>query len=286
MEGRSVMSTDLSLLGLFAHPDDEQLMSGAYARYAIEGIRTGLICATRGECGEIADPALATPETLGQVREAELRAACAVIGVKYLYFLDYRDSGMIGTPQNEDDRCFMLSNEEEALGRIVKIARDFRPTVMVTFDPTGGYGHPDHLTMSRLATLAFSAAADPGAYPGSGEPWQAARLFYVGFPRSALRMIGELMESSDMATGFRGVDMEMMGIPDELISTALDVSEWVAIKEHSMNQHRTQLNPNSPLARTPAEAVREWRSKESYQLVAGATLPEGAEDLFAGIRET
>src|SRR6476620_2835324 len=118
-------------------------MSGAFAQAALEGIKTGLICATRGECGEIADPELATPENLGTVREAELRAASAVIGIKYLYFLDYRDSGMMGTPQNDDPACFFRSNDDEALGRIVKIVRDFKPTVMVTFDPTGGYGHPD-----------------------------------------------------------------------------------------------------------------------------------------------
>jgi LmbE family N-acetylglucosaminyl deacetylase len=281
------MSTDLSLLGLFAHPDDEQLMSGAFAQYALEGVRTGLICATRGECGEIADPALATQETLGAVREAELRAASAVIGVKYLYFLDYRDSGMIGTPENDDDRCFLRSKEEEALGRIVKIVRSFKPTVMVTFDPTGGYGHPDHLTIHKLATLAFGAAADPNLYPEAGEPWQAERIFYVGFPRSTLRRIGEFVEANEVETAFRGVDVEKMGMPDELISNMLDVSDWVAIKERSMSQHRTQLNPNSPLAKMPPEAIREWRSREYYQLVEGVPLPGGEAargDLFAGLR--
>src|SRR4051794_38882961 len=97
---------DLALLGVFAHPDDEQLLSGSYAAAAREGITTGLICATRGEEGEIADPSLATPENLGQVREGELRAAATAVGVKYLWFLDYRDSGMMGTAPNENPECF------------------------------------------------------------------------------------------------------------------------------------------------------------------------------------
>src|SRR5438270_4288452 len=97
---------DLALLGIFAHPDDEQTMSGAFAAAAREGIRTGLVCATRGEEGEISDPALATHENLGQVRESELRAAVTVLGVKYLWFLDYRDSGMMGTPENDNLESF------------------------------------------------------------------------------------------------------------------------------------------------------------------------------------
>src|SRR5438105_10750922 len=119
--------SSLSLLGLFAHPDDEQLVAGTFAMAASQGIRTGLICATRGECGEIADPALATQETLGQVREAEMRAAATVLGIKYLWFLDYRDSGMMGTDENRHPACFYQSDTEEALERIVKIVREFKP---------------------------------------------------------------------------------------------------------------------------------------------------------------
>src|SRR5438105_2633154 len=192
--------SSLSLLGLFAHPDDEQVLSGSFAKAAAEGMRTGLVCATRGEAGEIADPSLATKETLGRVREAELRAACAVLGIKYLWFLDYRDSGMMGTPENEDPAAFYRADEREALGKIVKIVREFKPTVMVTFDPKGGYGHPDHLTIHRLATAAFSAAADPQAYPDAGEPWQAARLYYGAFPRSAMKRLVELMEAENLDT--------------------------------------------------------------------------------------
>src|SRR5579884_2722176 len=95
------------LLGVFAHPDDEGGMSGALIQYNMAGVESGLICATRGEVGEIADPALATPENLGEVREGELRAAASILGVRHVWFLDYRDSGMIGTVDNENPRAFM-----------------------------------------------------------------------------------------------------------------------------------------------------------------------------------
>src|SRR6266568_4507546 len=160
--------SDLALLGAFAHPDDEQIMSGAYAQAASEGIRTGLVCATRGELGEIASPELATQENLGRVRENELRAASAVLGIKYLWFLGYRDSGMMGTAGNDDPEAFYRANEQEAIGRVVKIVRDFKPTVMVTFEPSGGYGHPDHITISKIATAAFHAAGDDAQYPEAG----------------------------------------------------------------------------------------------------------------------
>jgi LmbE family N-acetylglucosaminyl deacetylase len=277
--------SDLSILGVFAHPDDEQLMSGVFARAAAEGIRTGLICATRGEVGEIADPSLATAETLGQVREAELRAAATVLGIKYLWFLDYRDSGMKGTPENDYPGCFLQCDADEALEKIVRIVRDFKPTVMVTFDRTGGYGHPDHLTVHRLATDAFSAAADPGRFPDAGEPWQTARLYYSAFPRSLTRRIGEFMEASDVESAFRGLDLEEFGMPDEEITHYANVRDWIDIKERSLGHHRTQMNPNSPWSKMP-EQMREFRSTEYFSLAAGVPLPDdpsSKDDLFAGL---
>src|SRR5919108_5973186 len=113
------------LLGIFAHPDDEGTMSGALLKYSILDIETGLIYATRGEVGEIADPALATPENLGEVREGEMRAAAEVLGVHNLWFLGYRDSGMAGTPGKQEAPPFALTSAGEGLGRIVGSIRQF-----------------------------------------------------------------------------------------------------------------------------------------------------------------
>src|SRR5260221_3070872 len=108
-----------SLLGIFAHPDDEGTMSGAILKYGKEDVATGLVCATRGEVGEIADPALATPENLGQVREGEMQAAAEVLGLNKLWVLDYRDSGMAGTPENNHRRAFLQGGPAELLGKLL-----------------------------------------------------------------------------------------------------------------------------------------------------------------------
>src|SRR6266568_8530078 len=185
------------LLGIFAHPDDEGTMSGAMLKYNTLDIETGLVCATRGEVGEIADPALATPETLGEVREGEMRAAAAALEVDHLWFLGYRDSGMAGTEENEDTRAFMQAGAADAVGKLVAIIREFRPQVMVTFDETGGYGHPEHIAIYRHTTSAFYAAADAVQYPELGPAHGVSKLYYGAFPRSVVREMAEWMKSQN-----------------------------------------------------------------------------------------
>ncbi len=278
---------ELSLLGVYAHPDDEQIMSGVFAKAAADGIRTGLICTTRGEYGEIADPALATPENLGVVREHELRAASAVLGIKYLYFLDYKDSGWFDRPENTAPDSFNMADPDEATGRIVKLIRDFKPTVIITFDPTGGYGHLDHVQVYKLTMRAFRDAADPDRYPEAGVPWQAKRLYYCSFPRSQMRRFAEMMQEAGVESSFSVVDFKNMGLTDEQITNVIDVSEWVPLKEKSLECHRTQYNPDNPLSRIPKEMQVRLRSFEHYALAGGTSLPdteEARDDIFAGLR--
>src|SRR5258708_8318379 len=148
------------LLGIFAHPDDEGGISGALLQYSTAGVETGLVCATRGEVGEIADPALATPENLDQVREGEMRAAAEVLGVQNLWFLGYRDSGMAGTADNQDTHTVMQRTIATWEGEVEGANQHRHPHVMLTFDETGAYGHPDHIAIYRHTTSAFYAAAD------------------------------------------------------------------------------------------------------------------------------
>lgn len=279
---------DLAMLACYAHPDDEQGVSGALAWYQEQGVRTGLVCATRGELGEISDPALATPENLGQVREQEMRGAAAAINVQHLWFLDYRDSGMRGTEGNQDPRAFMNVDEREALGKLVRIIREFKPTVMVTFDESGGYGHPDHIRISQLTAKAFHVAADASQYPEAGPAWETKRLFYASMPRNRIRQLAKVAAEAGMKSNFDGMDIEKLGLPDEQITNRINVEAYLARKRESLNHHRTQLNPNSPWARMPEEVTREWRRQEYFALVAGAPLdtsdPAAAGDLFAGLR--
>jgi mycothiol S-conjugate amidase len=277
---------DLGILASYAHPDDEQGVTGTLALYAQQGIRTGHICATRGELGEISDPALATPETLGAVREQEMRAAAAIAQIQHVWFLDYRDSGFVNSPRNQDPDAFANADPDKVVGRIVRIIREFKPQVIVTFDPTGGYGHADHIAISRWTTDAFHAAGDSTRYPEAGPAWAPARLYYAALPRSFSRRLNSFIRKHVPESSFAGIDLDQMGLPDEEITNVVDVSDFVALKRDSVRAHATQWNPNSPFARVSEEMGNQWRAKESFQLAAGTPLPPGADpgDLFAGLR--
>ncbi len=270
-----------SLLAVFAHPDDEAFgMGGTLARYAAQGARVTLVCATRGEAGEISDPGLATPETLGAVREAELREAAQALGLAELIFLDYRDSGMAGTPENADPRAFMNAPAEAVVERLVGIIRRVQPQVVVTFDPDGGYGHPDHIAAHRHTVAAVHAAGDPALYPEQGAPWQPERLFYMVFPRSFFQQMREQMIAAGIDTS-QWDEIPVLGWPDEQIQATLDVSQWVAAKLAAVNSHRTQFGPENPMRRIPESTMREMMSREDFALAWPA--PEDGlrlDDLF------
>ncbi len=274
------------LLGVFAHPDDEGMISGALLHYNMLGVETGLVYATRGEVGEIADPALATPENLGQVREQEMHTAAEVLHVHKLWFLDYRDSGMAGTPENQDARAFIRVHMADAVGKLVAIIREFRPQVVVTFDESGAYGHPDHIAIYQYTTSAFHAAADAALYPELGPAHATAKLYYASFPRSAIVTISEWMSAQDdYGNVFKGINPNTLGLSDEQIAVRLHVEQWQEAKARSWAMHRTQMNPNTMMAQIPEELQQHWRSLECYQLATSRVGPDvlGENDLFARI---
>lgn len=273
-----------SLLACFAHPDDEAFgTGGTLARYAAEGTEVSLVCATRGEAGEISNPDLATRENLGEVREDELRCAAESMGVRELIFLDYRDSGMVGTPENDDPRAFMLASAEEVVRQLVGIMRRLRPQAVVTFEPTGGYGHPDHIAIHRHTVAAFQAAADPTRYPELGPGWQAERLFYNAIPRSffmevraELSALGEDLSEFDL---FNEADA---GWPDDQVNVVIDVSATVDAKWAALHCHRTQFGPENLFRRLPEGRVKRLMSREYFALAWPEPPPDfRMESLFS-----
>ncbi len=257
-----------SLLAVFAHPDDEAFSTGgSLARYTGEGIETYLVCATRGEAGEISDPDLATPETLGEVREGELRCAAETIGVAELIFLDYRDSGMDGTPENQDPRAYINAPADEVIQKLVGIMRRLKPQVVVTFEPYGGYGHPDHIAIHKHTVAAFSAAADPQWHPELGPAWQAQRLYYTAIPRSFFIEMRSQMQALDMDTSdLERFDDPRIGWPDELVNVIVDVANTVDAKWEALNCHRTQFGPGNLFRRLPDDKVKQLMKREYFAL--------------------
>src|SRR5512147_2596770 len=181
---------DKSLLLAFPHPDDESFgPGGTIAKYAREGVDVHYVCATRGEVGtvdaELLKPYEHLPEDqrLGALRGQELRNAADILKLKGLHYLGYRDSGMSGSTDNADPRAFINAPPDRVVEQLVRIIRSIRPQVIVTFDPFGGYGHPDHIFIHHRTHEAFKAAGDPAQYPEAGEPYQPQKLYWSVFPR-------------------------------------------------------------------------------------------------------
>lgn len=249
------------LLAVFPHPDDESFTSAAiFAALSSQGVPITLVCATRGEVGEIKIADLATHETLGAVREGELRAAMAAVGVADIRFLDYRDSGMVGTPENEDPRALVRVPEAEVEGRLREIIREVRPTVVVTFGPEGVYGHPDHLYMHRTTTAAVLAEgqADGG--------WRTPALYYGTVPRE--RFVEMAKRPDRPLREIPAEQLAAMGTPAEEITTVVDLAPFVDRKWAAMAAHRTQFGDDGPWRDLPREEVDRWLGREHFILVA------------------
>ncbi len=183
------------LLAVLAHPDDETFgTGGTLAYYARKGVDVYLVCATRGEAGEVEAEMLKGFSSIGELRENELRCAAGHLGLKGVYFLDYRDSGMEGSPDNKHPQALTAADVDSVAGKIVPYIRRLRPQVVVTFDPVGGYMHPDHIAIHKAAVKAFYAAGDESQYPSDIPAFHPAKLYYHTFPRGFLRMTVSLMK--------------------------------------------------------------------------------------------
>lgn len=277
------------LLLVHAHPDDEVIGTGAtMARYAADGARVCLVTCTRGERGEIVADDLAwlrdaDSGALGHHRESELAAALRELGDPGQVWLGgaghWWDSGMAGTPDNEDPRAFARADPAETTRAMVELLRAERPGVVVTYDRNGGYGHPDHIAAHRVTMAALDPAADPDYAPELGEPWRVGKVYWSVIPRSTvLRMVAEF--------DFPIAD-EMPGLPDDEITAQVDGRAFHPAKIAALRAHRSQVNLDTGLFALFTQ--REDFALEHFRLVRGergsaGPTPQGWEDdLFAGL---
>lgn len=264
-------------------------MGGTLARYAAAGEHVVVVAATRGEVGEIHnhhDPD-AVRQRLGELREAELRAACRILGVTAVEVLGYRDSGMAGTPENDDPGAFCRADFMEAVGRLVRLIRRHRPEVMTAYDTFGGYGHPDHIQVNRVGTAAFFGASDLGRFPleDGEEPWQPAKLYWVTWPRERTRRRRRMAAEAGEITPEEAEREPDSGTPDEHISTYVDVAPWFDRKWGAIVAHRTQIAEASWVMALPEDVRRAAFGREAFiRVFSRVDAPEDAPDLFAGLR--
>ncbi len=226
-----------SLLAVFAHPDDESIVAGgALALHAATGGACAVICATRGEWGSISDKKLADRANLGRERERELRAACDVLGVDWLRFLDLDDGGVASV--------LGADGEGRPLEIIVRAVRELRPQTVITFGSDGLYGHPDHIAIGRLATKACVLAADPVVFPehliDNLTPHLVSEILYATVPLGFYTNILERLAESGREAHLWGIPPEQFGVPHEEITKYIDIAPVLDRKLAALRCHKTQ----------------------------------------------
>ncbi len=259
------------VLAVYGHPDDEGQVTGTLAAFIAAGNAVTLVCATRGEVGEISDPTLSTPDTLWYTRELELRAAMAQIGLADVRFLPFRDSGMDGTPENADIRSLHQQAVTIAVPAILAIMREVRPHLVFTWQPDGGYGHPDHIAVHHHTLAAFDACADASAYPGAGAPWMPERLYWGArtsrlFATFRLEMERRGLLPEPLTEEARGRIAEMLARPEPAVSVIIDTTAYIDVKRRASSMHRSQFGENSMFARIPEDLRMQFFGEERFYL--------------------
>jgi LmbE family N-acetylglucosaminyl deacetylase len=278
------------LLAVRPHPDDESSATGGLlAYYAARGVQTGVVICTGGEEGEIHDPTLdpvADWPRLRAIREQELRQACTLLGVAELRMLGYRDSGMPGTPANQHRDAFAQADVREAVGRLVRIIRGLRPTVIVTEPPGGAYAHPDHIRCHEVSLEAFHAAGDPQAYPEAGPVWSAAKLYAIAqIDDGQWETLWPEFQAAGFEVGGRQRSRpRARGAGPETATVALDVRPYSEIQRQALLAHRTQIPPTSLWRRLPDDLYRRaFATAYLIRLHPSAVQGEYEQDLFEGL---
>ncbi|MEU5901074.1 MULTISPECIES: N-acetyl-1-D-myo-inositol-2-amino-2-deoxy-alpha-D-glucopyranoside deacetylase [Streptomyces] len=287
------------LLLVHAHPDDESITTGAtMAKYAAEGAHVTLVTCTLGEEGEVIPDGLAhlaadRDDSLGAHRVGELAAAMKEVGVTDHRFLGgpgrYRDSGMMGVEQNDRPGAFWSADLDEAAAHLVAVIREVRPQVLVTYDPDGGYGHPDHIQAHRVAMRAADLAADPAFHADLGAPHTIDKIYWNRAPRSVVEERFRWMSGALRHSPF-GTPAAVADVPgvtdDERITAEIDGRPYKAAKAAAMAAHVTQITVSGPLFILSNELAQPIFDVEYYELVRGEASAEGTAretDLFAGV---
>jgi mycothiol S-conjugate amidase len=286
----------LRLMAVHAHPDDESSKGAAtMARYADEGVDVLVVTCTGGERGSVLNPKLDRPdvwENIGEIRRAEMAAARAILGVDQEW-LGFVDSGL---PEGDPlpplpDGCFALQNVQAAAGPLVRLMREFRPHVVLTYDEDGGYPHPDHIMCHKISVVAFGAAGDEEQFPEEGLSWQPLKLYYhLTSTKARFTALHEGM----LAAGLESPYGEMLERWDDdehdqgdRITTQVECAAYFQVRDDALRAHATQVDPDGWWFRAPLEVQQRVWPTEDFELarsLVDTSPPE--DDLFAGVRDS
>ena len=283
----------LRLMAVHAHPDDESSKGAATtARYAAEGVEVLVVTCTGGERGSVLNPGYPTPPTspaeMARVRREEMAAAARALGVRQ-HWLGFVDSGL---PEGDPlpplpDGCFALVPLEEAAAPLVELVRRFRPHVMTTYDPTGGYPHPDHVMCHKVAAEAYHAAGDAERYRGRGAPWEPRKLYYNhDFSLRKIRTVHEALVAEGLSSPYGDwiESRELREVPERVVTTRVPVADWFPARDAALRAHATQIDPDGFFFSVPRDLeARVWPVEEFELAHSHVPVPEPEDDLFAGI---
>lgn len=281
------------LLAVHAHPDDESSKGAAtYAFYRSTGAEVMVVSCTGGERGDIQNAALAehamANRDMAGLRRYEMDRAKTALGIEHRW-LGFHDSGL---PENDEPvpaNCFALVAVEASAAPLVRIIREFRPQVVHTYDPSGGYPHPDHVRTHAVTMHAIEAAADATRYPEAGEPWKVSKVYYdriFNGPRlTALydRLV-EREPDSEGTASMAELREWLASRPTAAVTTHIPCGEFFEVRDDALRSHASQVAPDSRFFFLSNDLQREVWPFEDYELATSTvptSLPES--DLFAGI---
>lgn len=280
------------LLACLAHPDDESFgPGGTLALYAQRGVQVDLVCGTRGDLGTVEPSMLQSFNSVADLRQAELECATQALGIHRLIQLGYRDSGMPGSADNQHPEALASAPLEEVVEKLVRTIREVRPQVVLTFDPIGGYRHPDHIRMYEATLQAFHAAGKNEINTSGLRPFHPDKLYYHTFPRKMLRLVVKIMPylGFDPTSWGRNHDIDLTQLVDPLfpIHARIDISSAMEAKEMAGACHASQQDSGPGRRRLLGMLLRFGSRHESFMRAYPDPTPGLAEtDLFAGVPES
>jgi len=239
------MKNNNVILVVLAHPDDESFgMGGTLAKYAAQGVDVHLLCATKGEVGDVSPEKLIGYDSVADLRESELRCAAEHLGLKQVHYLGYRDSGMSGSSENHHLLSLASQAVDDVSRKIVGYIRELKPSVVLTFDPIGGYRHPDHIAIHNATVRAFHQAGERNFITDGLEPFKPEKLYFHTFPRGFLRSVVKILKffgRDPKKFGRNGdIDLESFAYENFPIHTVINIKKYRELKEKAGSCHASQ----------------------------------------------
>jgi len=276
------------LLAVLAHPDDETFgMGGTLALYAQQGAAVHLVCATRGEVGDVDPEYMQGYDSVADRREHELRCAAQMLGLTGVHFLDYRDSGMPGSEDNNHPRALAAALLDEVASKIVGYIRRLRPKVVLTFDPIGGYRHPDHIAIHEATVRAFALADDESFDVEGLPPYRPQKLYFHTLSRRFLRLAVRILPLFGKNPHKWGrnedIDLASLAVEDFPVHATVDISGVRELKTEASRCHESQ-GGLATMSGFMSWVIRLGDNQETYMRAYPTPEPGVVErDLFKGI---